>query len=167
MALTINRYIHLNPVRVRGLGGHEGRTEFVEPPSRELINARVAALNHPWSSYRLYLGSAPKPGWLTVHSIYGFFGDASLPSLRGAYRRQLEETAALGQWETGWKQAIRAAVLLGSESFVRQMTKLLKGQRNEQTGPREAERHNLDWPMICTAAASAHRPLSKPAVRPP
>jgi putative transposase len=30
-ALNINRYIHLNPVRVKGLGGHEGRAEPTQP----------------------------------------------------------------------------------------------------------------------------------------
>jgi putative transposase len=152
-ALTINRYIHLNPVRVSSLGGHEGRDELVEQPNRELIKMRVAALNNPWSSYDVYVGKARNPGWITVDSIYRFFGNHTLNSLRGAYRRQLEEMAALGQWETDWKEAVAASMLLGSESFIRETTMLLKGQRNEQTGLREAERHRIDWSTICAAVS--------------
>ena len=153
-ALTINRYIHLNPVRVSALGGHEGRTEPIERPSRELIKARVEALNYRWSSYNVYVGKTRNPGWVTTDSIYEFLGDRSLHSLRGAYRRQLQELAALGQWETDWKERISATVLFGSEVFVRQMTKLLKGKRNEQLGLRQLERDSLDWPAICAAVAT-------------
>ena len=152
-ALTINRYIHLNPVRVSTLGGHEGGGELVEQPNRELIKSRVAALNNPWSSYNVYVGKTRNPGWITLDSIYRFFGNHTLNSLRGAYRRQLEEKAALGQWETDWKETVVASVLLGPETFVRETMKLLKGQRNEQTGLREVERHRVDWPAICAAVS--------------
>jgi len=58
-ALIINRYIHLNPVRVRALGGHEARSGAERQlevsgtgPSRELVKARVEALSsYRWSSY--------------------------------------------------------------------------------------------------------------------
>ena len=152
-ALTINRYIHLNPVRVGRPGGHELRQELVEQPSRELIKSRVAALNHLWSSYHVYIGKARNPGWITVDPIYRFFGNHTLNSLRGAYRRQLEEMAALGQWETDWKETVAASVLLGSEKFVLETGKLLQRERREQTGQREAERHRIDWSAICTAVS--------------
>jgi putative transposase len=152
-ALTINRYIHLNPVRAGGLGGSEDRGELVEQPDRELIKSRVAALNNPWSSYNVYVGKTRNPAWITVDSIYRFFGDHTLNGLRGAYRRQLEEMAALGQWETDWKEAVTASVLLGPKTFVCETTKLLKGRRDEQTGPREAQWHRIDWPMICAAVS--------------
>jgi REP-associated tyrosine transposase len=154
-ALAINRYIHFNPVRISSLGGHEGRVEPTEQPSREVIKARVAALNYRWSSYNIYVGKARNPGWITTDSIYEFFGDHTLHSLRGAYRRQLEEMAALGQWETDWKEKVHATVLFGSEAFIRKMTKLLKGRRNEQTGLRQLERTSLDWQIICGAVSTA------------
>jgi len=44
-ALTINRYIHLNPVRVADLGGHEGRVAGDQPqPDREMIKARGSGI---------------------------------------------------------------------------------------------------------------------------
>jgi hypothetical protein len=154
-ALTINRYVHLNPVRVRGLGGHEARADLDQrQPSREVIKARVAALNYQWSSYNVYAGRAKNPGWVTTDSIYAFFGDRGLVSLRAAYRRQLEEMAALGDWETDWKADVSATVLLGSDAFVRQMIKLFRGNRHEQVGLRQSERLSLDWQMICAAVST-------------
>jgi putative transposase len=158
-ALIINRYIHLNPVRVKALGGHEGRSGAAEQveikvtgPSRELVKARVEALrSYGWSSYPVYFGGAPNPGWLTTESIYRFFGDHTLHSLRGAYRRQLEEMAALGQWESDWPASIRATALLGSDKFIQKMLGVLKGDRREQTGLRSKERLFLDWPKITNA----------------
>jgi putative transposase len=158
-ALIINRYIHLNPVRVKVLGGHEARSGAEDQlemsgtgPSRELIKARVEALNsYRWSSYPVYVGRAPNPEWLTTGSIYRFFGDHTPHSLRGAYRRQLEERAALGQLETDWRPAIKATVLLGSDTFIEKMLGVLKGDRREQTGLRAKERLSLDWPKITNA----------------
>ena len=57
-ALIINRYIHLNPVRTKRLGGHEARAgaaqrfgPVAEQVDKELVRARVAVLNsYCWSS---------------------------------------------------------------------------------------------------------------------
>lgn len=152
-ALTINRYIHLNPLRISGLGGQENRGNQVEQPNRELVKARVAALNTPWSSYLVYVGKVRDPGWITLASIYRFFGDHTLNSLRGAYRRQLEEMASLGQWETAWKEAVAVSALLGPEKFVRENLSLLQGHSNGQTGVRQGESHRIDWPTICSAVS--------------
>jgi hypothetical protein len=75
----------------------------------------------------------------------------TLHSLRGAYRRQLEEMAALGQWESDWPASIRATALLGSDKFIQKMLGVLKGDRREQTGLRSKERLFLDWPKITNA----------------
>jgi hypothetical protein len=144
--LEINRYIHLNPVRLKALAGHEARSGAEDRldaraagtgPSRELIKARVEALSsYHWSSYQVYVGKARNPGWLTTNSIYRFFADDTLPGLQRAYRRPLEEMAALGQWETDWQDSIRATILLGSDKFIQKMLGVLKGDRREQTGLR-------------------------------
>jgi hypothetical protein len=65
-ALEINRYIHLNPVRVKALGGQEARSGAEDRlgsggagtgPSRELVKARLDALSsYRWSSYQVYIG---------------------------------------------------------------------------------------------------------------
>jgi hypothetical protein len=151
--LVINRYIHLNPVRVRRLGGHEGRTGTDPAADRELIKARVAALDYPWSSYRIYAGKAKNPGWLSTDSIYAFFGAPARQNLARVYRRELEKMAALGDWQADWKHQVSASVLLGSKAFVRQMHKLLRGNRAEQPGLRQSERLTLDWKSICAAVS--------------
>ena len=152
--MTINRYIHLNPVRVAALGGHEGRVAAEQAaPDPEMIKARVAALNYRWSSYNVYVGNQKNPGWLTTDSIYTFFDQHSLRSLRVAYRRELEQMAVLGDWGTDWKDKISASLLLGSEMFVRQMVRRLKGNRHEQRGLRQSERIGPDWKTICTAVS--------------
>jgi hypothetical protein len=154
-ALTINRYIHLNPVRVAALGGHEGRVAAEQSqPDREMINARVAALNYRWSSYNVYAGKEKNPGWLPTDSIYALFGQQSVRSRQAAYRRQLEHIAGLGDWETDWKDKISATLLLGSDSFVRQMVKRLKGNRHEQLGLRQSERLGPDWKAIRAAVST-------------
>jgi hypothetical protein len=48
--------------------------------------------------------------------------------------------AGLGDLETDWKDKISATLLLGSDAFVRQMVKRLKGDRREQLGLRQSER---------------------------
>ena len=164
-ALEINRYIHLNPVRVKALGGHEARSGAEDrlgaggagtDPSHELVKARVEALSsYRWSSYQVYVGMARKPNWLTTESIYRFFGDHTLHSLRGAYRRQLEEMAALGKWETDWQDSIKATILLGSDKFIQKMLGVSKGDRREQTGLRLKERLSANWGNIIEAIAEA------------
>jgi hypothetical protein len=160
-ALQINRYIHLNPVRVKALGGHEARSGAEDRlgadgagtgPSRELVKARVEALSsYRWSSYQVYVGKARNSGWLTTESIYRFFGDHTAYSLRGAYRRQLEEMAALSQWETAWQDSIKAMILLGSDKFIQKMLGVLKGDRREQTGLRLKERLSVEWGDVIKA----------------
>jgi putative transposase len=156
-ALTINRYIHLNPVRTTRLGGHEGRGEPDRAINSEQILARVAALNYAWSSYNIYVGKAKNPGWLSTDSIYAFFGDPTRPSMRGVYRRELEELAATGDWQAEWKGQVAASVVVGSEAFVREMIKHLKGNRREQPGLRQSERLGLDWQNICEAVGRVWR----------
>ena len=76
-ALVINRYIHLNPVRISRLGGHEERSgEASNQLTGELVKARVDALrNYPWSSYRSYVENTKKPAWLTTAAVLDFIGE--------------------------------------------------------------------------------------------
>jgi hypothetical protein len=69
------------------------------------------------------------------------------------YRRELEEAAAVGLWETGWKSDVKAMLLLGSGKFVERMKRLLRGDRREQTGLRKASQGSLSWEEV-TAAVS-------------
>ena len=78
-ALVINRYIHLNPVRIGRLGGHEERSgEATNQLTGELVKTRVDALrNYPWSSYRSYVKNTKKPAWLTTAPVLTATDDLS------------------------------------------------------------------------------------------
>jgi putative transposase len=153
-ALTINRYIHLNPVRVSQLGGHEGRSQVRVETSLELNQARVQALEeYPWSSYGFYAGLKPVPKWFETHAILDYFGPGSQSRQQRAFRQQLQRAAALGEWESDWKQQIKYTVLLGSEEFVDRARRLLRGDPQQQTGLRQAARVKLNWEAIEGAVA--------------
>jgi REP-associated tyrosine transposase len=148
-ALRINRYIHLNPVRVVALGGHEASIGPGLEITPQLARQRVEALEqHPWSSYVFFAGIKPTPEWLSTEEILEHFGPGPRSKRRQAFRKQLEAAAALGKWETDWKSQIKYTVFLGSAQFVTRMRKLLKGDRDQQTGLRRASAETLSWPDI-------------------
>jgi putative transposase len=152
--LVISKYIHLNPVRVRRLGGHEGRGDPDQQPGRKLRAARVDALRaYRWSSYPYYSGRQKAPGWMTTGTILEQLDQRGEGRHAAIYRRELEEAAAVGLWETDWKSDVKAMLLLGSGKFVERMKRLLRGDRREQTGLRKASQGSLSWEEV-TAAVS-------------
>jgi REP-associated tyrosine transposase len=154
--VTINRYIHLNPVRLRKQGGHEGRSGVMEEVSREMVSERVRALKeYPWSSYRFYSGRVKSPDWITTAAVLAYFNGGSDRTQGNAYGRELEEAAGLGRLETDWKSEVKAMLLLGPEAFVDRMKGLLKGDRREQTSVRQAATEVFSWVEITGAVATA------------
>src|ERR1700730_1087005 len=129
-ALKISRYIHLNPVRIAALGGHETRDVAAQEITAQLARRRVDSLEQfHWSSYAFFAGTQAAPAWLCTESILAFFGPGSKGELQKAFRQQLREAAATGRWETDWKAQVKYTVFLGSAEFVAQMRKLLQGDR--------------------------------------
>jgi hypothetical protein len=72
---------------------------------------------------------------------------------RAEYQKQLEQAAAVGHWETEWKEQIKMTLLLGENEFVNGMQKLLKGDWREQHAVRQSAKGALSWEAI-TAAVS-------------
>ena len=67
-ALRINRYIHLNPVRIAAQGGHENRNRLPAELTKDLAKQRVDALEqYPWSSYAFFVGTR------LVHQVRGWY----------------------------------------------------------------------------------------------
>ena len=98
-AKELSRYIHLNPVRA-GIAGKPGQ--------------------HPWSSYRCYVGQAPAPEWLHREFILSLFGsDGEMASMR--YRDFVEGEP--GKEHANPFEKVTASTLLGSESFVKWVQK--------------------------------------------
>ncbi|HYY31051.1 MAG TPA: transposase [Chthoniobacterales bacterium] len=149
--LTINKYIHHNPVRVRSSGGHEKRSSAEVPSAADLAAARVETLRtYPWSSYQYYSATQKAPGWLTTDTILGLL-DPRASVVR--YRRELEEAASAGEPGTDWKTELKASLLLGSKEFVEQMGGLLKGDQGEQTAVRQVGLGRLTWQEITDAVS--------------
>ena len=155
-ALVINRYIHLNPVRVKAAGGREGRADSERKITKELARQRVEILEQfPWSSYGYFAGTKAPVEWLSTHSILECFGQGSQRKRQETFRRQLREAAAAGDWETDWKRRLKYMVLLGRTEFVAQMRKLLQGDQDQQTGLRRASKNGLAWTHIVRAVTKA------------
>jgi REP element-mobilizing transposase RayT len=124
-ALSLSRYIHLNPVRVGKIGLNKtqrqrSRVGAVGPPDAELVRRRIALLReHRWSSYRAYIGLAAKPSWLECDQILKFGGGK--PEERPAiYRCYVESAVREGLQESPWKQ-VRHQVVLGSRDFLKRV----------------------------------------------
>jgi hypothetical protein len=98
-ALVINLYIHLTPVRVMELGRHERRGEAAQPSNRERIAARVAGLKLSVELVQYLCGHGEESGLALARFDLWLFGDANRQNLRGAYRRELEQMAAGGDWQ--------------------------------------------------------------------
>ena len=153
-AFKINCYIHLNPVRIAALGGHETRDRAPVENTRDLARQRVGALErYPWSSYAFFAGSRPAPAWITTKTILAFFGEGSPGKLQQAFRHQLQDAAAAGCWETDWKAQVKYTVFLGSAEFITHMRKLLRGDRDQQTGVRRGAVEALAWSQIVHAVS--------------
>ena len=126
--LEASRYLHLNPVRLAGLGlgkrdQQRSRSVGVEKVDRAEVQERIERLRgYPWSSYRAYIGSAKRPAWLRTEAVLALGGKAARPGER--YRDYCEEVLRQGAVASPWEQVIGQAVL-GSERFVARLTAAL------------------------------------------
>jgi REP element-mobilizing transposase RayT len=74
-ALEVSRYLHLNPVRVAGVGlskaaQQRGRQGLVGPPDAAVASERLERLQrYPWSSYRAYVGRGKPARGLTLATV--------------------------------------------------------------------------------------------------
>ena len=89
-----------------------------------------------------------------MHRVHLFFGRGPQCELQKAFRQQLREAAAIGRWETDWKAQVKYTVFLGSAEFVAQMRKLLRGDRDQQTGVRRGAFEALTWTQIVQAVSN-------------
>jgi hypothetical protein len=107
-----------------------------------------------WSSYAFFAGTRAAPAWLCTESILAFFGRDPQCALQKAFRQQLREAAAVGRLETDWKAQVKYTVFFGSAKFVAQMRKLLRGDRDQQTGVRRGAPEALTWTQIVQAVSN-------------
>lgn len=112
-AVELSRYIHLNPVRAGMAANLEG---------------------YQWSSYRSYIGLSEVPDWQKTDFIFGYFGGGTSEGTKQKYRRFVEEV--LGKEYVSPLTATIASTILGSEEFVREVSKkYLSDRKSERNVP--------------------------------
>ena len=108
-AVELSRYIHLNPVRAG----------IVTKPEQ-----------YQWSSYRNYIGQSKTPDWQKTDFIFAFFGKTSREELEVKYQKFIEDI--LGIEYVSPLEATIASTILGSEEFVREVSKNHMGGRSAE-----------------------------------
>ena len=129
----VGRYLHLNPVRIGGLGlskkdQRRARVFGGENPTKELVSRRIAGLrNYPWSSWRVYSGADPQVPWLCRERIQGGCGGRTLKEQRRALTAFTEEPIRQGVLESPWESLV-AGFILGDEVKAQQVLKPVRGK---------------------------------------
>ena len=137
-ALTLSRYLHLNPVRIRSLGLDKAaqqtlRAGLSDKPEPELIARRLALLRaYSWSSYHAYIGRKAAPPWLHTATILGYMGKGRGP-VQQAYRHYVETAVREGLPPSPWQDTIEQ-VALGSAQFLKRLRKGWRGDERECAG---------------------------------
>jgi REP-associated tyrosine transposase len=137
-AVRLSRYVHLNPVRIHGLGLDKAtqgaqRRGLSPAPESELVRQRIQTLrDYRWSSYLAYVGLRPTPKWLERARILEYLGRGK-GSREQAYRRYVEEAIRDGLQETPWCELVER-VALGSARFVRSLQRHWRGDEREIPG---------------------------------
>jgi REP element-mobilizing transposase RayT len=152
-AWAVTRYVHLNPVRVKGLELAKGRSKAealgLRAVTRERLERRARTLREfRWSSYGAYAGWKRAPKWLKVETVLAGGRRSQVAGQRKAYREYVE--GCLGQMlpESPLQQAV-AGLLLGGWEWLEGIRGKLTGHRGEQTAYRRLTRP--DWEQVRAA----------------
>ena len=155
-AVEVARYIHLNPVRIGGLGlskaeQRKARVLGCANPGKELVKRRLETLReHRWSSWRIYMGLEPDPGWLETSVIGQSCGGRSQAECRAALKAYTERPIRQGVLENPWEGSI-AGVVLGDMAYARRLLSGRKVNEEEQTPARRMRRRSR-WEDLVKAA---------------
>lgn len=136
-ALGVLDYIHLNPVRVTGLGLDKRSREAeragrLAEPRPEEVAARLKVLRgYGWSSYGAYSGYGGQAKWLTTRELLRRMERGDIRRGQQRYRARVEGLVRQGA-EEGSYAAWRGRVAIGAERFIARIGGLLKGDYREQ-----------------------------------
>ncbi len=103
------RYVHLNPVRIDGLGlgkdaQRRARVMGCDDPGAELVARRLRVLaEYRWSSWRVYAGLEAAPGWLSRDRIQSGCGGRGIKAQRAALVAYTEAPIRQGGLENPWE----------------------------------------------------------------
>jgi REP element-mobilizing transposase RayT len=144
-ALEASVYLHMNPVRTKGLGlgksERQAEGQGLVAPSPELVRSRLETLrNHRWSSYLAYAGYRPAPTWLTCAELWQRAQRQDW-SATDSYRWHVEEPLkGSGEEAAVLAKRVRDALALGSEAFIDALRRCVRGNRREQPAVRSWQR---------------------------
>ncbi|MCW5558147.1 MAG: transposase [Verrucomicrobiae bacterium] len=133
----VGRYLHLNRVRISGLGlskqdQRRARVIGGPNPGKEWVSRRVAVLRaYAWSSWRMYAGLEPAASWLCRDRLQGGCGGRSLREQRRALQDYTEAPIREGHLESPWDRLVDG-LILGEEAAARRILKKLRSHRTEQ-----------------------------------
>jgi len=155
-AAEVARYIHLNPVRIGGLGlgksdQRRARVLGCDNPGRELVRQRLAVLReHRWSSWRVYTGAEPNPGWLETGVIGRGCGGRSQSESRAALKAYTEQPIRQGHMESPWEGLV-GGLVLGESTYAQGLLSGRKVNEEEQTQARRLRRR-VGWQKLVRSA---------------
>jgi REP element-mobilizing transposase RayT len=157
-ALLASVYLHLNPVRIKGLGlGKRERKAdqlgISPPPTPEMVKARLETLReHRWSSYLAYAGYQRRPGWLTCEDLWQRAKQRELEP-QASYRQFVEDPlkAGVAEMET-LADRIKETLAVGSAAFLDRLRRRVRGNRHEQPAVRSWQRL-LPFTRVAAAVA--------------
>jgi putative transposase len=155
----VNRYIHLNPVRLESLDlGKQRQAEIrrgVEEPAPEaVVRKRLELLRaYPWSSYRAYAGYITGPAQLQKEEVLDCFEGRTQQQRRKSFRDYTESAIREGIENDELLEHIRYGVLLGSQEWTAKMRHLLEGDRREQPALEAIRREAIGFELVAAAVA--------------
>jgi putative transposase len=155
----VARYVHLNPVRVGGLGlgkAEQRRAKVVgaPDPGAALVHRRLEQLQaYRWSSWRVYGAGEPAPAWLETSMVGRTCGGRTRAERRAVLAAYTEGPVRQGKLESPWTRLV-GGLVLGEVDYARG---LLKGRRVNREEQGEARRMNrrVEWAEVVRAAAAA------------
>jgi len=121
--LELSVYVHLNPVRLAGLGLSKPARKaesagLAAPPSREMVVRRLEVLRgYAWSSYCAYAGYGKVPLWLERKTLLQRAGKGE-----ETYRKLVEGRLKDGETESPWGE-LKAGIALGTRAFADKLRK--------------------------------------------
>ncbi|HEV2210908.1 MAG TPA: transposase [Verrucomicrobiae bacterium] len=155
----VARYVHLNPVRVAGLGLDKrqvsaSRAGPVARPKAGLIAERLRVLREfPWSSYRGYAGYCAPLAWVWREPLARACGGKTDAQRRAALRQYTEQPLRQGTVERPWDRLV-AGLVLGTEAFARRLRQENRGNKREQW-QLKALAGRVAWSQIVSAIEQA------------
>jgi REP element-mobilizing transposase RayT len=155
----VARYVHLNPVRVAGLGLDKRQRAasgagLVAKPDSQMIAERLRLLREfRWSSYRGYAGYCAPLAWVWREPLAGLCGGVTDQDRRAALREYTEQAIRQGAVERPWDRLV-AGLVLGTEDFARRLRRDLRGNPREQAQFR-ALRRPVSWSRIISVLEKA------------